>query len=78
MADLMRMIRQRQGEKSVEEYANMMGIRGATLFRYYNDEREISLEVVRKLAKFYSDSGDTEMVQALGSYALGLPEPSSH
>lgn len=72
MADLVKMIRSRQGDMSIEEYANKMGIRGATLFRYYNEERSIRLDVVRKMASFYRGQDDNEMVQALGAYALGF------
>jgi plasmid maintenance system antidote protein VapI len=70
MAELVKMIQERQGQMSIEEYANKMGIRGATLYRYYNQERKISIEVVQKLAQFYKNQNDTAMLNALSSYAL--------
>lgn len=70
MAELVKMIQERQGQMSIEEYANRMGIRGATLYRYYSEEREIGLAVLRKLIRFYKDQGDTNMVEALTEYAV--------
>ena len=71
MAELMKMIKDRQGEMSTEEYANKMGIRQVTLWRYYNSDRKISIEVLRRLARFYKQQGDTAMLEALSAYALG-------
>lgn len=75
MAQLVKMIKQRQGDMSMEEYANKVGLRGATLSRYYNEEREIGLTAIRKLALYHAD--DPEMLRALSSYALGMDPTSS-
>jgi predicted DNA-binding transcriptional regulator YafY len=75
MSDLVKMIQSRQGDMSIEEYANKMGFRGATLFRYYNNERAVGLNVVRKMAEYYRRQNDIEMLRALGSYALGFEVP---
>ncbi len=77
MANLVKMIQVRQGQMSTEEYANKIGLRGSTLFRYYNEERSISLDALRKMAQFYRQQNDTEMMRALSSYALGFELPSS-
>jgi len=71
MAELVEMIQDRQGKTSIESYANQIGIRGATLYRYYNKQRDMSLEVIRKLIQFYRQQGDTEMVDALKEFAVG-------
>lgn len=76
MAELMKMIRERQGGLSTEEYANKMGIRQATLWRYYKSERSISIDVIRRLARFYRQQGDSVMLEALSAYALNGESPS--
>lgn len=77
MAELVKMLRARQGDMSIEVYANKMGLRGATLSRFYNQERSISLPSIRKLAEYFREQGDMEMVQAISAYALGFNLPSS-
>jgi transcriptional regulator with XRE-family HTH domain len=77
MTELMKMIRERQGGLSTEEYANKMGIRQATLWRYYNMERKISLDILQRLARFYREQGDSVMIEALSAYAIGDGESSS-
>ena len=76
MVQLVGMIQARQGKKSIEEYANQMGLRGATLFRFYKGQRAISLPSLRKMADFYRQQGDQEMLAALSSFALE-GDPSS-
>lgn len=73
MAELMTMIKARQGEESTNSYAKRVGISEASLSRYYNAKREISIEAVRKFALFYLAEGDNEMLDALSSFALGIP-----
>ena len=75
MAELVKMLRDRQGEMSIEEFANKMNLRGATLFRYYSGERKISLPSVRKMADYFDRLDDSEMIQALASYSLGKNLP---
>lgn len=70
MAELMQLIKERQGETPNEVYANLMGIRGNTLHRYHIKDREIGLEALRKLFNFYRQQGDVEMLKALGAYAF--------
>lgn len=72
MAELVEMIQDRQGKKSIEQYANEMGLRGATLFRFYKGQREISVSSLRKMAEYYRLQGDRTMVSALAAYALGF------
>lgn len=76
MAELMKMIKERQGDLSTEEYANKMGIRQATLWRYYKSERNISIDIIRRLARFYRQQGDSVMLEALSAYALDGESPS--
>lgn len=78
MAQIVKLIKARQEstDMGIEEYANHIGIRGVTLWRYYNLERRISLPIVQRLAKYYNDMGDSEMVNALASYALNLNDAS--
>jgi hypothetical protein len=76
MAELVEMLKARQGDMSIEVYANKMDIRGATLYRYYSQERSISLSSIRKMAQYFHCHGDMEMVQALGAYALNLDIPA--
>jgi hypothetical protein len=77
MAELVEMLKARQGEMSIEVFANKMDIRGATLYRYYSQERSISLSSIRKMAQYFHCQGDEEMVKALGAYALNLDAPAS-
>lgn len=72
MAELVEMLKVRQGDMSIEVYANRMDMRGATLSRFYNQERAISLASIRKMAQYFQGLGDSEMIQALSSYALNL------
>lgn len=75
MAELMRLIKSRQenSQLSVEGYANAMGLTAGALYNYLNGNREtISVEALRKMARFYSQKSDAEMLSALASYALGI------
>lgn len=73
MAQLVEMLKERQkreGIKSDEAYANRIGIRGSTLWRYYNADRGMNLKVIRILARYFQSKGDEEMVSALKDYAV--------
>jgi transcriptional regulator with XRE-family HTH domain len=72
MAELMELIKMRQGNMSIEEYANKMGTRAATLSRQYNGERQLGIDILRRYAAYFHKRGDMEMIMALASYALDL------
>ncbi len=72
MTDLVKMFQERQGKMSIEEYANKMGLRGATLSRCYNEERTLGIDAIRKMAEYFSQKGDIQMLHALSAYALGM------
>jgi transcriptional regulator with XRE-family HTH domain len=72
MAELMEMIKNRQGEMSIEEFANKMGTRSATLSRQYNGERNLGVDALRRYAAYFKQRNDVEMLKALASYALGF------
>jgi hypothetical protein len=72
MAELMEMIKARQGEMSIEEFANKMGTRAATLSRQYNGERNLGVDALRRYAAYFRQQNDAEMLKALASYALGF------
>lgn len=72
MADLMDLIKQRQGAMSIEEFANKIGTRGATLSRQYAGERDLGIDVLRRYAAYFKQQNDREMLEALASYALGF------
>lgn len=73
MTELMELLKQRQGKMSDEEYANKIGLRGSTLWRYYNGKSTIGTEALQKLATEFANKNDTIMLGALAAYALGLP-----
>lgn len=80
MAELMKLLKARQenSQMSVESYANAMGLTAGALYNYLNGQRKtVSLEAIRKMAKFYSGRSDQEMLSALSSYALGIDEIAS-
>jgi len=72
MAELMELIRKRQGDMSIEEFANKMGARTATLSRQYNGERQLGIDTLRRYATYFRMQGDEEMLRALAAYALGF------
>lgn len=77
MTELMELLRQRQGKMSDEEYANKIGLRGSTLWRYYNGKTTIGTEALQKLASEFASKNDPVMLGALAAYALGLPSDAS-
>ncbi len=75
MPELMGLVKSRQKSSglSVERYANKIGITAGAMYHYLNGTREsVSLSSIRKMATFYHGINDTEMLQALAQYALGL------
>ena len=72
MAELIKLLKQRQGEMSMEEYANKMGTRTSTLHRQYSGGRNLSIDILQRYAVYFREKGDQEMIDALASYALGF------
>lgn len=72
VSELMEFVRDRQGGRSIERYANLLGFRGSTLSRYYTGQRRIGIDVLHKLAKNAKERQDTILLGALISYALDL------
>lgn len=72
MAQLGQMIEARRGSLSYNQFAKVIGINSATLFRYTNGERNMSIPNIRKVARWAISIGDDELVASLASYALGL------
>jgi hypothetical protein len=72
MNELMEMLKARQGDKLVEDFAHDLGIRTSTLYAYYRGDRGIGVSVIRRLAKYFHEQNDQEMVQALSAYVLGI------
>jgi hypothetical protein len=80
MATVMGMVEQRRGDESYEDYAHRMGLKMSVLYKYANQKdnksskgiRDMSIPNLQKMARFYHEQGDQEMVEALASYAMGL------
>ncbi len=72
MAELVELLKDRQGDLPTEVYANRMGIRGVTLWRYYTEQRGVSINAIRKMAHYFQMQNDEEMLRALAAYALDL------
>lgn len=72
MTELVKMIQERQGKMSIEEFANKMGLRGATLSRCYKEERSLGIDAIRKMAEYFYQKNDIQMLHALSAYALGM------
>lgn len=71
MSELMELLELRQAGKSNEQFANEMGLRGSTLWRYHNGKSDIDSESRRKMVQYFSQRGDMEMVGALLIYKTG-------
>lgn len=71
MSDVMELLGKRQGKKSDEQFANEMGIRGSTLWRYKNGQSDINTEAREKLIRYFSERGDSVMIGALLVYKTG-------
>lgn len=75
MSDIVAMLKKRQGGKAVEDYAHELGIRSATLYSYYSGKRNIGISVARRLARYFEDKQDIQMISALGAFVLGVKLP---
>lgn len=71
MVDVMELLKTRQGEKSDEQFANEIGLRGSTFWRYHNGKSDINMQAREKLIQYFAARGDTEMVGALLAYKAG-------
>ena len=72
MEALMELLRDRQGKMSNEQFANMVGLRGATLGRCYRGESILGTSALQKFASEFVKRGDMVMLGALAAYALGI------
>lgn len=72
MADLMRLVKIRQGTLSNEKYAAQIGLTGSTLWRYHNGQSRVDLDATQKLAVYFANTNDIEMLGALVAYAIGI------
>lgn len=77
MSDVLKLLELRQGDKSNEQYANEMGLRGTTLWRYKKGQSEINTATRKKLMEYYAARQDAEMVGALLVYKTGSQLSSS-
>jgi hypothetical protein len=71
MSDLLKLLELRQAGKSNEQYANEMGIRGSTLWRYKKGQTQINTVTREKLLAYFAARDDAEMVGALLVYKTG-------
>lgn len=78
MADVVALLKQDQGDKAPEVFANEMGIRYTSLYHYYRGSKELGLDNARKIAKYYAEKGEMDKVLLIASYLvdfdLALPE----
>jgi hypothetical protein len=72
MNELMEMLKARQGDKLVEDFAHDLGIRTSTFYAYYRGDRGFGFCVIRRLANYFHEQNDQEMVKALSAYVLGI------
>lgn len=81
MAQLIEMVegRRKSADMSYEDYAHAMGLKTSVLYKYVvkRGDRDMSIPNFRKMLQFYFTQGDTEMVNALISYATGGLYPLS-
>jgi len=77
MNDLVEMLKARQGDRSVEQYAHELGLTMSYLYLIYRGERNVNVDSIRKIAKYFRSQGDMEMIRALSEFAIGFdPAPS--
>lgn len=74
MAEVMELI-EREREKtglSAERFANTIGVTTTTYSRQSRGKQGLGLESVQAYAKYFRKVGNTELLRALGAYALCL------
>lgn len=72
MADVMEVIDSRRGEKSIEEFAQEMGLTGSALYYYKKKQRGMRIDSLRKMASYFNKKGDLEAVLLLASFAVDV------
>lgn len=68
MANLVAMLKQRQGDKTPEVFAVNMNIAPSTLRAYYKSTREIGRQNARKMIAYFEKQKDNAMVDAIRRY----------
>lgn len=71
MSEVLELLELRQGEKSDEQFANEIGLRGATLWRYKNGKSEINTVARKKMIEYFCGLNDAVMIGALLTYKSG-------
>lgn len=71
MSDVMELLEERQGQKSDEQFANEIGLRGSTLWRYKNRQSDINTKARELMIRYFSERQDSVMVGALLVYKTG-------
>jgi len=74
VAYLIKMIEIRMDNTSDERYARNFDVSGSTLNRWRKGGRSPSVENIQKMAKFYQEAGDTEMLEAIRRFIFGDAE----
>lgn len=72
MADIAKLLKARRGTTPIEDFAPKIPVRISTYYRYESEERNMSVPSIRTIANWAKANGDTELVNALASYALGF------
>jgi len=71
MEELIRLLKQRQGSQSLNEFAAAIGIWPSTLSRYYSGQRKPSRGSLEKMVRYFTQRGDFRAVSVLTAYAFG-------
>lgn len=72
MADLVELLQKEQGDESPEVFANRIGIRYSSLNGYYKGAKSLGVKNARRMAKYYAEQGDWNMVYNIASVVLDL------
>jgi uncharacterized protein (DUF2141 family) len=68
MPKIIEMLRERQGERSIEVFAVNMGIASSTLRTYYKGTRSIGHENAKTMVAHFQELKDNEMAEAIRQY----------
>jgi hypothetical protein len=68
MKEIIKMLKERQGDSTPEVYAPGIGIASNTLRAYYSGRRSIGAANARVLIGHFRAMSDTEMADAIGLY----------
>lgn len=73
MAQLMELLNERRGDTSYEEFANQqLNMRGSTFWRYDKGQANIGIDGMRRMARWFFETGDAVILGAMAAYALNL------